>query len=161
MLSCSSVDVKTYSNTKPAFDLENFFNGELEGHGLFQDRSGKVTKQMRCWMSAVRENDQIVISEKFEYSDGTTDSRVWKIKKMGDGQYIGTAGDVIGDAKIQVSGFAFNMKYILRLKVDQREVDVRMDDWMYRMSDNVVINKTKMSKWGIHLGDVTFTIIKK
>jgi hypothetical protein len=112
-------------------------------------------------MNATWNGDEVTIDEKFTYSDGATESRVWKIKKLADGTYVGQAGDVDGEAKIQTAGFAFNMKYILKLKVGENVINVKMDDWMFKANEKLVLNKTKMSKWGFHLGDVTLAIIKK
>jgi len=36
-----------------------------------------------------------------------------------------------------------------------------MDDWMYLMNDRVMLNKARMSKFGIHLGDVTLSFYKR
>jgi hypothetical protein len=38
---------------------------------------------------------------------------------------------------------------------------VQFDDWMYLMDDKVMLNKAEMSKFGIRLGEVTLSFIKK
>jgi hypothetical protein len=161
LASCSNLSVEEYKDQKPAFNFEEFFSGNLEANGVFQDRSGKVIKRINCKMKAEKKGEEIFIYEDFVYSDGVKESRTWKIVKDKNGSYMGTAGDVIGEAKISTAGFAFNMKYELRLKLDDSTIDVKMDDWMYRVNDKLVINKTKMSKWGFHLGDVSLAIEKK
>jgi hypothetical protein len=35
-----------------------------------------------------------------------------------------------------------------------------MDDWMYLMDAHVMLNKTVMTKFGFHLGDVTLSFSK-
>lgn len=161
LTSCSSISVDEYKGRTPAFNFEEFFSGNLEANGVFQDRSGKVIKSMNCKMRAEKKGDEIFIYEDFVYSDGVKESRTWKIIKDKDGNYVGKAGDVIGEAKISTAGFAFNMNYVLQLKIDDGTINVRMDDWMYRVSEKLVINKTRMSKWGFHLGDVSLVIEKK
>lgn len=159
--SCSNLSVQEYKNESPAFRFEQFFDGELEANGFFQDRSGKIIKRIHCDMKAHTDHDVTTIDEKFTYSDGTHEQRTWKISKDRDGLFRGTAGDVAGAAKIETAGFAFHMNYILHLPVNGSVVDVHMDDWMYRVTDHHVLNKTSMSKWGFHLGDVTLEIHKK
>tara|TARA_B110001454_G_scaffold219111_1_gene250006 strand:- start:8819 stop:9361 length:543 start_codon:yes stop_codon:yes gene_type:complete len=159
--SCSSITVDAYKGQTPAFNFEEFFSGNLEANGVFQDRSGKVIKQIHCKMRTEKKGDDILIHEDFVYSDGIKENRTWIISKGKDGNLVGRAGDVLGDAKISTSGFAFNMNYVLRLKVGDDTIDVKMDDWMYRVNEKLVINKTKMSKWGFHLGDVSLVIEKK
>jgi hypothetical protein len=38
---------------------------------------------------------------------------------------------------------------------------VQFDDWMYLIDDKVMLNKAEMSKFGIRLGEVTLSFIKK
>jgi hypothetical protein len=45
--------------------------------------------------------------------------------------------------------------------VDGRVIDVQMDDWMYLMSDRVLLNKAVMRKFGVKLGEVTLSFTKR
>jgi hypothetical protein len=45
--------------------------------------------------------------------------------------------------------------------VDGRIIEVQFDDWMYLMSDRVMLNKAVMSKWGVRLGEVTLSFFKR
>ena len=47
------------------------------------------------------------------------------------------------------------------LPVDGRVWQVQMDDWMYLMDDDVVLNQTTMSKFGVTLGQVTLFFSRK
>jgi hypothetical protein len=38
---------------------------------------------------------------------------------------------------------------------------VQFDDWMYLMSDKVMLNKAVMSKFGVRLGEVTLSFSKR
>jgi hypothetical protein len=38
---------------------------------------------------------------------------------------------------------------------------VQFDDWMYLMNDKVMLNKAAMSKWGVNLGEVTLSFVKR
>jgi hypothetical protein len=49
----------------------------------------------------------------------------------------------------------------LALPVDGRVINVSMDDWMYLMNDRVMLNKASMSKWGVHLGEVTLSFTRR
>ena len=40
-------------------------------------------------------------------------------------------------------------------------IEVQFDDWMYLMTDTVMLNKAVMSKFGIRLGEVTLSFSKK
>jgi hypothetical protein len=86
--------------------------------------------------------------------------RVWRLTQHSDGRVTGEADDVVGAATGAVSGNAMQWRYTLRLPVDGSVYEVSMDDWMYLLNERIMINRTAMSKWGVHLGDVTLTFIK-
>jgi hypothetical protein len=89
------------------------------------------------------------------------EKRVWQLTDKGNGTYVGTAGDVVGTAEGQTKGNAFNWRYTLALPVDGTVLNVQMDDWMYLMNQRVMLNKARMTKLGIHLGDVTLSFTKR
>lgn len=158
---CTSVEVQDYQNEKPTLQLDQYLNGELEAFGLFQDRSGKVVKRFQVMMKATWKENEGILEEDFIYSDGTKSRRVWNLKKVSDGKFIGTASDVIGEAVGEARGNAFRWKYVLDLPVGDKTYHVHFDDWMFLMNDKVMLNKSKMSKFGFYLGEVTLTFIKR
>jgi hypothetical protein len=161
VLGCSSLNVKDYENEKPTLVLEDFFNGTIDGYGMLQNRSGKVTRRFQVVIKAQVENENITLDESFVWSDGEKQSRIWKIKKLSHGQYEGLAGDVVGSAKGEVGGNAVNWSYTLAVPLDGSTYNFTMDDWMYLISDKVLLNVTKMSKFGIRLGTLTISMTKR
>ena len=158
---CSSTSVQDYKSEKPTLKLENYLDGNLDAYGFFQDRSGKIIKRFKVVMKASWKNGVGTLDEDFTYSDGSKSKRVWTIKKTGDGFYSGTAADVVGEAKGESAGNAFQWKYTMDLPVEGTKYQVQFDDWMYLMEDNIMLNKSKMSKFGVYLGEVTLTFIKR
>jgi Protein of unknown function (DUF3833) len=158
---CSTAKVQDYKNEKPKLILEDYLKGKLEAHGFFQDRSGLVVKRFKVSMNGTWNGNSGTLDEDFEYSDGTKSKRVWSLKKEADGSYSGTASDVIGVAKGEAAGNAFQWKYTLALPVGDSTYHVQFDDWMYLMDDEVMLNKSKMSKFGVYLGEVTLVFIKR
>ncbi|MBK9322863.1 MAG: DUF3833 domain-containing protein [Bdellovibrionaceae bacterium] len=159
--SCSSVTVKNYDKEKPTLKLEEYFNGDIDAYGIFQDRSGKVIKRFHVLIKASWAGNTGILDESFDYSDGSKSKRIWKLVRQDDNTYTGTAGDVIGQARGEVAGNAFFWKYVLDLEVDGTHYHVTFDDWMYLMNDQIMLNKSKMSKLGVSLGEVTLTFIKR
>jgi Protein of unknown function (DUF3833) len=158
---CASPTVDDYASQKPVLDLRTYFNGMVDAWGIFTDRNGKVVKRFTVEMKCQWHNDQGILDEDFVYSDGTKEKRIWKLTDKGNGAYVGTAGDVVGTAEGQTKGNAFNWRYTLALPVDSTVLNVQMDDWMYLMNDRVMLNKARMTKLGIHLGDVTLSFTKR
>jgi hypothetical protein len=112
-------------------------------------------------MKCTWQGDVGVLDEDFVYSDGTKEKRVWTIRKLPDGRYVGTAGDVVGEAQGVASGNALNWKYTLALPVDGKVYNVQFDDWMYLIDDKVMLNRAVMSKFGIRLGEVLLSFTKR
>jgi hypothetical protein len=81
--------------------------------------------------------------------------------KGANGRYTGRADDVLGEAQGEVAGNAFRWNYTLLLPVDGTTYEVQFDDWMYLMDDRTMLNKATMSKWGVRLGEVTLTFVKR
>ena len=59
------------------------------------------------------------------------------------------------------AGNALNWRYVLDLKVGERNYHVDFDDWMYQMDEDVVLNRAVMSKFGFRLGEVTLAFRKR
>ncbi|WP_416208557.1 DUF3833 domain-containing protein [Acidovorax sp.] len=158
---CAGQNLVDYAAEKPVLDLAQYFNGVIDAHGMFQDRSGKVVKRFTVVMHCQWTGNQGVLDEAFTYSDGSTERRIWRLTREADGRYTGTAGDVIGQAVGQVRGNAFRWNYTLALPVDGTVYHVDLDDWMYLMDERVMLNRATMSKFGVRLGEITLSFTKR
>ncbi len=158
---CAGPVVQDYADQKPTLDLKTYFSGIVDAWGMFTDRNGKVVKRFTVEMKCQWNNGEGILDEDFVYSDGKTEKRVWKLTDKGNGSFTGTAGDVVGIAVGHAKGNAFNWSYTLALPVDGSVINVQMDDWMYLMNDRVMLNTARMTKLGIHLGDVTLSFMKR
>jgi hypothetical protein len=155
---CASAPVPAdYRNEAPVLDLQRYFNGELRAHGLFTDRAGKVLRRFTVDITGTWRGAQGTLDERFTYSDGQAQRRVWHLNALGDGRYEGRADDVIGVAQGQAAGNALNWRYTLALPVDGRVIEVQFDDWMLLMDERVMLNRAEMSKFGVRLGEVTLS----
>ena len=157
---CASQSLEGYAQERPVLDLARYFNGVVDAHGIFQDRSGQIVRRFTVVMDCRWEGDQGVLDEAFTYSDGSTQRRVWRLTRHADGRYTGRADDVVGSAEGQARGNALNWRYTLSLPVDGRAWDVDFDDWMILVDEHVMLNKARMSKLGITLGEVTLSFHK-
>ncbi|MBZ0173301.1 MAG: DUF3833 family protein, partial [Phycisphaerales bacterium] len=63
----------------------------------------------------------------------------------------GRADDVVGTATGIAYGKALNWQYDFDLKVGDRTIRVRFDDWMFRQDEKVMVNRATVSKFGIEL----------
>ncbi|WP_334187007.1 DUF3833 domain-containing protein [Noviherbaspirillum sp.] len=158
---CATVEPSDYANEKPSLDLQKYFNGTVDAAGVFQDRSGKVVKRFTVVMRCEWKGDIGTLDEAFTYSDGSTQRRVWTLRKVAPDRFIGTADDVIGEAVGSVAGNALRWQYVLALPVDGRVYHVDFDDWMFLMNDTVMLNRATMSKYGFRLGEVLLSFSRR
>ena len=158
---CASVEVSDYAAEKPELDLSRYFNGTLDADGMFQDRSGKVVKRFHVVIEASWRGPVGTLDERFTYSDGSTQRRVWTVTKLDANRYSGRADDVVGEASGEARGNALRWKYVMALPVDGKVYNVDFDDWMFLMDDRVMLNRSVMSKFGFHLGEVTLSFRKR
>ena len=158
---CASQNIEPYAAERPQLDLAQYFNGRVVAHGIFQDRSGQVVRRFTVDMEGRWDGNQGVLDEHFSYSDGKKERRIWRLTRHADGRYTGTADDVVGEALGQTAGNAFRWNYTLRLPVDGKEYEVQFDDWMFLVDDRVMLNRAKMRKFGVTLGEVLLSFTKQ
>ena len=158
---CAAPTPADYAAEKPIFDLKKYFNGEVTAHGMFTDRAGKIARRFTVLITGTWAGNQGTLDERFTYSDGKTERRIWRLTDEGQGRWSGRADDVLGVAQGMAAGNALNLRYTLKLPLDDKVYEVQFDDWMVLIDERVMLNKAAMSKFGIHLGDVTISFTKK
>ena len=146
LAACSTPGVDTYQSGKPTLVLERFFDGPLKGWGTVQDRSGKVLRRFVVDIDARWAGSTGTLDEHFVFDDGERQRRVWTLTRQPDGSYTGRA---------------LNFAYTLKVPVDGREIELAIDDWMYLVDDNNLINRSEMKKFGIRVGDITLLLQKQ
>ena len=161
VVACASPTPNDYAAEKPLLDLKTYFNGELVAHGMFTDRAGKVARRFVVQMTGTWQGMNGTLDERFTYSDGATERRIWRLTDEGNGRWTGRADDVVGVAEGRSAGNALNWRYTLKLPVDGKVYEVEFDDWMVLMDERVMLNKAVLSKFGIRLGEVTLSFSKK
>ncbi|MCW5636084.1 MAG: DUF3833 domain-containing protein [Rubrivivax sp.] len=151
---CASPAIDDYASERPILDLKRYFDGEVLAHGIFVDRAGRVARRFTVVMSCTWRGEEGELDERFSYSDGASERRVWRLRHVGGGRYVGRADDVVGEASGRTVGNSFRWAYTLRLPVDGRVRDVQFDDWMHLVDERVMLNRATMSKFGFRLGEV-------
>jgi hypothetical protein len=149
-----------FANAEPKFDLFTYFKGQTQAWGIFEDRFGTVRRQFQVSIDGTITDNILTLDERFIYSDGEKDQRIWTISKKTDNTYEGRADDVIGIAKGIAAGNALNWSYDMNLKVADSTYRVTFDDWMFLQVGNVMINRARVTKWGIDVGEVSLFFTK-
>ena len=157
---CATMTPQDYVKETPKLDLSTYFNGKVDGWGMVQDRSGRVLRRMYVELDCKWTGNEGTLDESFQWSDGKTEKRVWKIRKNGD-RYLGTAGDVVGEAVGVAAGNALQWQYVLALPADVGGHHVSMDDWMWMVDDKTLTNRTTMSKFGVRVAEISIFFRKR
>jgi len=157
---CSAVTVDAYKNFEPLLDPVAFFDGKLTAHGVIKNRSGLVIRTFNADINAYWRDGIGTLEEEFLFDDGEVQHRVWTLTPSGNGTYISTAGDVVGEGLLSFSGNSIFLDYVLRVPYGGSSVDVRVDDRMYLVSEDVLINESIMKKYGVRVGSISLVIIR-
>ncbi|MEO1292346.1 MAG: DUF3833 domain-containing protein [Pseudomonadota bacterium] len=145
-----------YTQDGPAFVLERYFDGKIEGWGIFQDRFGDIGRRFYVTIDGTWDGETLTLVEDFVYGDESTERRIWRLRKTGPATWEGEAQGVIGVARGTVSGNAFNFAYEFDLvRPNGETLRVSFDDWMWQQDDRVVINRAYMTKFGIEIGTLS------
>lgn len=158
-LSACSTKLDDYRGVEPELDLSQFFNGHLEAYGIVQDYKGKVSRRFKADILGRWEGDQGILDELFYFADGEEQHRCWQLQKSGK-RYMGQAGDVIGLAEGEVAGNALNWQYTLAVPVNGKTWNIKLNDWMFLVDEQNLINRASMYKFGLEVGEITLYIRK-
>ena len=152
---CTDMKPTDFSDNRPVLRIEDYFAGQTKAWGIFEDRFGDLRRQFVVDIEGTWDGTELVLDERFQYSDGEIDRRVWTIRKLDDHNYEGRAGDVIGTAKGQAYGNALNWRYDMDLDIGESILRVHFNDWMFLQEDGILVNRARVSKFGIEIGEVT------
>ena len=157
---------------KPSFDdpslsdrklnLEEFFDGELVAYGQFQDVLGTVRRSFVVDITGDWDGERLLLTEDFVYEDGSTEQRVWTLRKTGPDSWEGTASGVIGVATGVEQDNRFNWAYEIDLPVPSADgtnnpIRVTFDDWMWLLSEDRLFNRAYVKRYGLDIGDVAIS----
>lgn len=158
---CSNIKISDYADRKPEMVPEQFFNGRLSAHGVVKNRAGKVIRYFNADIKAYWEGPKGTLEEDFIYDNGEKQRRVWILTRQADGSYIGTAGDVVGEATGRIAGNTMFLEYVLEVPRGDGTINLNMDDRMYLVEPNTIVNETVMYKFGIRVAEVVLVIRKQ
>ena len=100
--------------------------------------------------------DEIIdICPDFFWTDGENQKRVWSIEKIDEHNHIGTAADVVGEAKGFSYGSAFKFEYDLIVPFKGKSIKISFDDWIFKQDEDVAINRATLTKFGFKVGELT------
>ena len=154
LFDCGRQTLEAYAGETPALDLRTYFRGRLTAAGVFIGLSGCVERRFVIDVLGTWDGDRGTLTERFRFADGEVTERIWTVGFLNGGAFTATAPDVEGSATGRQCGNAAAMRYRLRIPRTRGAITVTMDDWLYLMDDGTLINRARMAKFGIKVGEL-------
>ncbi len=142
-------------------DLFAYLDGVVMGSGVFEDRFGRLRQRFHVTMRGTRKGDGIALDEVLVYGDGSEERRQWQLERLAGGGFSGRADDCVGVVTGSAEGGTAVLRYVFRLRIGGRIVPVRVVDRFYRINDRVVVDRARLSKWGVKLGELSLVYEKR
>ena len=141
-------------------NLEEFFEGKTVAYGHFQDIFGTVRRLFKVEIEGEWDGKTLTMIEDFVYEDKSTEQRLWTLEKTGDQTWVGRADGVYGQASGEERGNAFNWNYQFDLPTESGSMKVKFNDWMWQLTEDRLLNKAYISRFGLRIGEVVIMFEK-
>src|SRR5436190_2087249 len=128
--------------------LESFFAGRTVGDGRFVNSWTRSERRFHVVIDGTWDGHTLALSESYAYADGLREKKSWHIEQTAPGTFTGTYDDTIGSADIWSEGEAVRLRYKLKLA----GVALDFDETMTLRDDGSVIDRARVTKWGIPVG---------
>lgn len=155
---CSPRQAEDYVGTQPALVPEVFFQGQVTGEGAFEGSLGIGRRAFKVALEGRWDGRELLLSQDFAFEDGGTDRIVWRVRKVDDHLYEGTADSVVGVATAKVYGRVMNWRYTRDVRSGGGSVwRLDFDEWMTLREDGTLVNEGSASKLGLPVGRLILT----
>lgn len=155
LCSCAGTNIRDFEGSQPTLRLEEYFAGKTRGYGQIYSRFGTLRQQFTVDIDGYYEGKEFILDEFFVFQDGKKVTRKWRITKLDDNNYEARADDVEGVARGKTFGKAIQWSYNMSLeKFGSGSWQLKFDDWMFRQTDELLINRATMTKWGVGVSEM-------
>ena len=154
LFDCGRQTLEAYAAEAPALDLRTYFRGHLTAAGVFIGLSGCVERRFVIDVLGTWNDNRGTLTERFRFADGEVTERIWTLHFRDGGTFTAAAPDVEGPAAGRQCGNAAALRYRLRIPRARGAITVTMDDWLYLMDDGTLINRARMGKFGLKVGEL-------
>jgi len=150
LVGCAGPQVSQFAAESPAFRPERFFAGRAVAWGVLEDGSGNPTQRFTSVDTGTLAGDTVTIAQTIRYSDGTSKSRSWSLRRVDDAHYLGTAEDIVGVAQGELSGNTLHLDYVIALSPTNPLTHVHLNQWLYlQAGGKALISRTTVTKLGV------------
>jgi hypothetical protein len=121
----------TFTTSGPRLDPMHFFTGRTRSLGVFEDRGGNPTKEVRTITRGRVVSRELHVEQDLFIGNEPPQRRSWRMRRVDADCFEATANDIIGTARGVASGNHFRWTFTLALKPGNPLSHVRMAQDMY------------------------------
>jgi hypothetical protein len=134
--------------------LEEFFSAPVRAAGFFLNLLTRARLGIQIDIVPHWDGRVLSLDERFVFSDGQTDHKVWRLEKTGHATYAGSREDMIGLGRVWTEGHVVRLAY--RLVMVGTGFD--FDETMTLDADGVLVGRSTVRKWRLPVGRVELTM---
>ena len=142
------------------FEITTFLLGRTRAWGVFEDRFGKLRRRFTVILHGHWKDDVFCLDETFKFDTGDVEVRKWLVRPSGDGRFVATCDDCVGELRGSTEPNVLRMRYKFRLDLGTTVLVVDFDDRIYRMGQHTAVNRATMRKYGVRLGELSLFFSK-
>ena len=147
-----------YKDGQTQFDVRTHLNGPIICEGVIYGPLGRVSSRFVGEFDCQWEGNTGVMNEVFRYSDGSEQTRQWRLTLGNDGSIKALADDVVGTGTGTQAGDSVQLKYRFRLPEDSGGHVLDTVDWMYLAPNGTIVNRSQFRKYGIKVAELVATM---
>ena len=136
------------------FDITGYFDGRILGDGIIE-RNDRVVSRFDMIVDAGFDGQILTLDETFLFDNGADFRRVWRLEKTAPGVWTGGAENVQGTTAIRIIDGVVHMHYVAAFPYNEGMISLRFNQRLIPMQGDAVLNRSRLSKFGIPVGTVT------
>ena len=144
----------------PKLKFEVYFSGKVTAFGhmtLYYPK--KRIKNIKAKFSGKFHRDKLNLNEEFIDGNSKT-NRAWTFQKISELNFIGHENNVLSPFNVRVENNILNMNYKFKTSYKNYDFSVNIEDSMYLINDKILLNKSKISKFGITIAETILLYTK-
>ena len=135
------------------FKFEKFFTGKVVATGYICFFYPKTRKQkLKVVFKGVFENKKLKLIEEY-FDDNLKTIREWEFEKVNKNKFFVNGKNIVNAFELHIKDNFLEMSYKFKTQFKNFYFNVNVEDQMYLINDNTLINYTKISKFLIPIAE--------
>ena len=155
LAACTAAAPPEAGQPGPAFDPVAFFTGATGGDGKLDQIMKGVRTVTVASVGKPEADGTLTLTQRIAMQGDPPRTRVWKLRQVAPGRYVGSLTDASGPVETVAVGRAIRIRYPMKggLKVEQ---------WLVALpGGRAVDNRMTVTKWGMRVATLRERITKR